>query len=423
MPGGSGGRLDRMPTPEVLVVGGGPAGAAAAYWLAREGRHVALVERKSFPREKTCGDGLTPRAILQLSDMGFDFDVRAFHRVDGLRAYAGDDLFLEMPWPEHTVFPPWGGIIRRSDLDEQVAALTRKQGATVYENTEARPLVAEGRVAAVELVSEGSVERVTPAVVVVADGSLSRFGRALGTARRRDYPMGMAARAYWTSALSDGRFMESQLDLRDDRGDTMPGYGWVFPLGDGTINVGVGLLSTFRGWRDVNTTSMLRDYTRRAPPYWGISDESRITDPRGGKLSMAFSVGPLAGPNWVVVGDAAGAINPWNGEGISVAYETGRLAARTIDASLARDDLSLLAGYPRSLGDVYGDYYRFARLFVKAIGRPSVMRALAHVGIRSRPLMEWVLRVMSNLLEPGERRLGEEAYRVLEGLVRVTPGF
>ena len=88
-----------MSSPQVLVVGGGPAGSAAAHWMARDGIDVTLVEAKAFPREKTCGDGLTPRAILQLQEMGFDFTVPEFHRITGLRSYAGDDLMIEMPWP------------------------------------------------------------------------------------------------------------------------------------------------------------------------------------------------------------------------------------------------------------------------------------------------------------------------------------
>lgn len=409
--------------PEVLVVGGGPAGSAAAYWLAHLGREVLLVEKKEFPREKTCGDGLTPRAIFELDALGFDFDVPEFHRIDGLRSYAGDDLYLEMTWPDHSKYPNWGGVIRRFDLDEQVAGLAQKQGVVVRQNVEARPVIDDGGLHSVALWRNGDVETVFPRMVVVADGSLSRFGRVIGTERRRDYPLGLAARRYYSSPRSDDPFMESQLDLRDEAGNTVPGYGWVFPLGDGTVNVGVGLLSTFKQWKDINTTGMLEAYRASAPPHWELSPEAELTPTRGGKLSTALSVGPLAGPNWLVIGDAAGAINPWNGEGISLAYETGRLAAGIIDEALGSADRSVLARYPKLLDEEYGDYYRFARLFVKAIGRPTVMRTLAHVGLRSKPLMEWVLAVMANLLEPEEKTVGYEAYAMLERLVRITPGW
>lgn len=408
-------------SPPLLVVGGGPSGSAAAYWLARAGHDVTLVERKEYPRDKTCGDGLTPRAILQLSEMGFDFDVPSFHRIDGLRSYAGDSVMLELEWPQHSRFPDWGGVIRRRDLDQQVAALAEKQGVRVRQKTEAKPVVEDGLLVGVDLVSGGETERVAPAMVVIADGSLDRFGRALGVSRRKDYPMGLAARGYYRSPRSTDRFLESQLDLRDSSGATMPGYGWVFPLGDGTVNVGVGLLSTFTRWKHVNTTNMMNDYVATAPEYWGLSEESRVSKPMGGKLIMSYSRGPLVGANWVVVGDAAGAINPWNGEGISYAYETGRLAAHYVSQAIGADDFSLLHRYTQHLEDEFGLYYKMARIFVKAIGRPAVMRTLAHTGLRNRPLMEWTLKVMSNLLDEDEKQFGERAYDALAAMVRVLP--
>lgn len=408
-------------TPDVLVVGGGPAGAAAAYWLARDGHSVLVAEKKEFPRDKTCGDGLTPRAILQLQEMGFDFAAAEFHKIMGLRSYAGDDLMLELAWPEHSRFPNWGGIIRRRDLDTQVARLTARQGVEIREKTEAKPVIEGGFLRSVELTCDGETDVLTPKVVVIADGSLNRFGRELGATRRKDYPMGLAARGYYASPRSHDGFMESQLDIRDESGASMPGYGWIFPLGDGTVNVGVGLLSTFKRWTHVNTTRMMNDYARVAPDYWQLSEQSKLSEPTGGKLSMSFSKGPLVGPNWLIVGDAAGAINPWNGEGISYAYETGRIAAKYVGDAVTAGDLSLLNRYPTHLQDEYGLYYKMARVFVKAIGNPAVMRTLAHTGLRNRTLMEWTLKVMSNLLDDDEKKVGEHVYDALAAVIKATP--
>lgn len=410
-----------MSSPGILVVGGGPAGTSAALWLARAGHEVTLVEAKEYPRDKTCGDGLTPRAILQLADMGFDFDVPTFHRIDGLRSYAGDDLVMELEWPDHSRFPDWGGVIRRRDLDEQVARLAEKEGVSVREKTTATPVLDEGRMVAVDLASGGDSERVTPDVTVIADGSQNRFGRDLGATRRKDYPLGLAARGYFASPRSTDPFLESQLDLRDSSGATMPGYGWVFPLGDGSVNVGVGLLSTFSRWKHVNTTHMMNDYVATAPAYWELSEEARLSKPMGGKLIMSYSRGPLVGANWITVGDAAGAINPWNGEGISYGYETGRIAAGYVGEAIAAGDMGLLRRYPQHLQDEFGLYYKMARVFVKAIGNPPVMRALAHTGLRNRPLMEWTLKVMSNLLDEEDKQFGERAYDALAAMVRVLP--
>ncbi len=411
-------------SPDVVVVGGGPAGAATAYWLANNGVSVLVAEKKSYPRDKTCGDGLTPRAVKQLTDMGFDFAIPELHKITGLRAYAGE-LKLEIPWPQHTIYPDWGAVIRRSDLDMQVAALAVGQGAEIRQNTEAKAVVEGGRLTAVELLTngEGTVDRevVTPKLVVIADGSLSRFGRALGTARRKDYPYGLAVRGYYASPNSADGFLESQLDIRDAADRSMPGYGWIFPLGDGSINIGVGVISSFKGWKDVNTSRVMDAYVSRLPDYWGVTPGDVITQPVGGKLPMSFSMGPRVGPNWLAVGDAAGAVNPFNGEGIDYAYETGRIAAPIIAEAIATDDLGLLRTYATRIDDEYAAYHRVARAFVIAIGNPKLMRSLTRIGLRSKPLMEWVLKVMANLLEPDERGVEEYVYKAIERVVAIGP--
>lgn len=404
-------------TPKILVVGGGPGGASCAYWLARNGLDVHMVEKKTYPREKACGDGLTPRAIKQLLDMEFDFDGLDLHRIDGLRAYAGD-LKIEMPWPDHSKYPNWGATMRRADLDGAVAELARVQGANIEQGTTATPVLKNGKVVAVTLSGNEGERTETPDLVVIADGSNSRFGRGVGASRRKDYPYGLAVRAYYESPLSQDVFIESQLDIRDKHGKAMPGYGWVFPLGDGEINIGAGLVSTFKGWKDVNTSHILDAYISSLPEHWRVTRQTPHTKPIGGKLPMSLSVGPKVGRNWLLVGDASGAVNPFNGEGIDYAYETGRMAATHIAAFAAGDEFAL-AKYATDLEETYGDYHRVARVFVKAIGNPAIMRSLTTVGLRSRPLMEWTLKVMANLLDPDEEKMTEHIYNAIERTVNV----
>lgn len=408
---------------DVLVVGAGPAGAACAYWLAERGRRVLLVEKKRFPREKTCGDGLTPRAVRQLHDMGLAAPLAEFHRYEGLRSIA-HGMTLEMPWPEHPDLPGFGYVVRRRELDDMVAGLAVKAGVTFWQATEAVAPIVEGGIVKGALLhrkDEGTTEAVRARYVVVADGANSRFGRELGTRRERSYPLGMAIRGYFSSPHHDDPWIESHLDIRDREGNHLPGYGWIFPVGDGTVNVGVGLLSTFRGWKSVNTSRLMAAFQETAPARWGISPETSLCAPTGGRLPTGGSVLPRRGPTWLVAGDAAGSINPFNGEGISYAYETGRFAAEAVDLALATGDGLALGTYEQRLDDVYGLYFKVARAFVRAIGNPAVMRELVRVGMHSRTLMEWVLRIMANLLRPDEVGPAEAAYKVVERLVAFGP--
>ena len=192
-------------------------------------------------------------------------------------------------------------------------------------------------------------------------------------------------------------------------------------MGDGTVNVGVGLLSTFSGWKSINTSTLMDAFVETAPARWGISPETSCGPPTGGKLPTGGSVTPNIGPTWLVVGDAAGSVNPFNGEGISLAYETGRLAADAVSTALATGDGLALTRYPQQLEEMYGLYWKVARAFVRAIGNPAVMRELTRVGMQSRPLMEWVLRIMANLLRPDELGPAEAAYKMVAAMVAIAP--
>jgi geranylgeranyl reductase family protein len=408
---------------DALVVGAGPAGSAAAYWLAERGHRVLVVEKKRFPREKTCGDGLTPRAVRQLTDMGLADPLSEFHRYDGLRSMA-HGITLELEWPTHPDYPAHGYVVRRRDLDQLVAERAVKAGATLWPAAEAVAPVLDGGLVtgvAVRRAESGTTEAVRARYVVVADGANSRFGRALGTARDRSYPMGMAIRGYFTSPYHDDPWIESHLDLRDRDGNHMPGYGWVFPVGDGTINVGAGLLDTFTGFKAVNTTKLMDAFAATAPARWGISPETSLGPPTGGRLPTGGSVTPKVGPTWIVAGDAAGSINPFNGEGIAYGYETGRMVAEAVHEALLADDGLALQRYPDRLEEVYGLYFKVARLFVGIIGNPAVMRELTRVGMHSRTLMEWVLRIMANLLRPDELGPAEAVYRTVAAIVAAVP--
>jgi menaquinone-9 beta-reductase len=415
--------MDLTHTYDVLVVGGGPAGAAAAHSLASQGHDVLVVERKRFPRDKTCGDALTPRAVHALYQMGLAPQLAPFHRYTGLRALAHGRQ-VALTWPEHHTFPDHGYVIKRHTLDKLVLDHAAGVGATIRDGTEAvSPIIERGFVRGAMLrdAEADATSAVRARYVVVADGANSRFGRSLGTTRAKGWPFGTAIRGYWESPLHAEPWIESTLAVTDRDGRPLPGYGWVFPLGDGTVNVGVGLLSTYRDFKSINTAQLLGEFVASASQRWKLTSESPTDEPRAARLPMGGSVGPKSGPTYVVVGDAAGMVNPFNGEGIAYAYETGRMAADVLDEALSTNDPRALTQYARQLDDAYGLYFKVARLFAHVVGRPLVLRELSWVMIHSRTLMEWLLRIMSNTLQPDEAGPAEAAYKAMARIARLFP--
>jgi len=407
---------------EVLVVGGGPAGAAAAFWLARQGHDVTIVERRTFPRDKTCGDALTPRAVHELERMGLGPQLAGAHRYFGVRV-TGMDRELELQWPSHPILPQHGYVVHRDELDEMAARNAAGAGATLLEGHEAvQPLIDRGFVRGATVQDpDGATIDVAARYVVVADGANSRFGRALGTFRTREWPYATAIRTYWESPRHSEPWIESAIDLKDRNGNHIPGYGWVVPAGDGTVNVGVGLLSTFRDFKSANTAHLLDEYAVRIADRWQIDPERPHDKTASGRIPMGGSVGPKAGPTYLVVGDAAGSVNPFNGDGIDYAYETGRMAAQVLHDALAANDPTALQQYPRLLDEAFGEYFKVARLFARAVGRPGVMRELARAGIGNRSLMEWSFRIMANMLRPDELGPAEAAFKLASTLVKLAP--
>jgi len=265
------------------------------------------------------------------------------------------------------------------------------------------------------------VSEIRARYVVVGDGQNSRLGRELGTVRNKSWPMGMALRGYYTSERHDEPWIDSHLDIRDPNGDVVPGYGWIFPLGDGRVNVGVGLLSTGGAWKGVNTTKLQEYFVAQTADAWGLNDETSCGPPTGGRLPMGLALGPRRGANTITIGDAAGTVNPFNGEGIAYGYETGRIAAAVLAEALLANDASLLELYDERLDAAYGDYFRVARAFVRIISEPKILTACVGVGLRIGPLMNELLAIMANLMRHDKRGPAEIGYRALLRLSDVIP--
>jgi geranylgeranyl reductase family protein len=408
---------------DTIVIGAGPAGAAAAIRLATAGCRVTLVERRTLPRMKTCGDALTPRAVHELTTMGVvDDALAAFHRVTHVRL-TGRDNHVEVGWPSHPVFPPFGLVARRDRLDELVAARAVAAGAILLDGYEAiAPIVDRGFVRGVVVRQpDGSPIEMRARYLVVADGANSRFGRALGTSRERTWPYATAIRNYFVSPLHDAPTVELTVDLTDRDDTPITGYGWVFPLGDGTVNVGTGVVSTARDFKAINTTHLLERFAIDIAERWQFDPGAPLGAPASGRVPLGGSVGPTAGPTWLVIGDAAGSANPFVGAGIEYAYETGRIAGDVLVEALRDNSATVLQRYPAMLADEYGTYFKIGRLFDRFAGRPAVMNRLSRTVTRRRSLAGHAVRVATNELRPNRAGPPELAFRLAGAISRFAP--
>jgi geranylgeranyl reductase family protein len=397
---------------DVLVVGAGPAGSAAAAWAARQGLDVLLADRHTFPRDKACGDGLTPRAIAELRRLGLGDWLRGRASNWGLRA-AGFGQELYLPWPGGSL-PAHGSAVPRTELDATIRTVALDSGAQPLEDARAVDVERDGdRVSGVVFRRGTSSFTVGCRRLVVADGATSQLGRVLGREWHRDTAYGVAIRGYVKSRRSDDPWISSHLELRGPEDELLSGYGWVFPLGDGEVNVGVGTLATARRPADMSLRPLLGLYTEARREDWGLIGDVRA--PWSALLPMGGAVSGVAGPNWGFVGDAAGCVNPLNGEGIDYGLETGRLIA---DLMASGDDLDL--AWPATLRSQYGEAFSIARRLAGLITVPGLLPVAGPVGMRSRPLMKLALRLMGNLVTTED---SDAVARLWRGAGRLSSRF
>ena len=395
--------MSRPTRTDVLVVGAGPAGSAAATWAARAGLDTLLVDAAVFPRDKTCGDGLTPRAIGELELLGLGDWLRAHTVSRGLRAHGFGQTLL-LPWPGGSL-PDWGSAVARTELDDHLRTTAIKAGASALDGARAVDVRRAGdRVSAVVLRDADGEFEVTCDRLVVADGVRSPLGKRLGREWHRDTVYAVAGRSYVDSALSDDPWISSHLELRGEDGEILSGYGWVFPLGNGSVNLGAGTLATAQRPAEAAIKPLMQLYADTIRDDFGLSGELRM--PTSALLPMGGAVSQVAGRNWALVGDAAALVNPLNGEGIDYGLESGRLV---VDTLIAHDDLS--AAWPALLRDHYGEAFSIARRLAGLVTVPGVLRALGPAGMRSDWLMTLALRWMGNLVTDDDRDRAARVWR------------
>jgi geranylgeranyl reductase family protein len=385
------------------LVGAGRGGSGTAAWLARLGVDVLLADAAVFPSDKTCGDGLTPRAIGELERLGLGDWLRAHTVNQGLRAHGFGQTLL-LPWPGGTL-PDWGSAVARTELDDHLRTTAIKSGARAVDGVRAVDVRREGeRVATVVLKRGEETVEVDCRRLVVADGVRSPLGKVLGREWHRETVYGVAGRSYVTSTMSDDPWISSHLELRGERHEVLSGYGWIFPLGTGEVNLGVGTLATAKRPADLKVRTLMASYADGVREAFGLGDDLRA--PTSALLPMGGAVTGVAGPNWALVGDAAACVNPLNGEGIDYGLEGGRLVAELI-----AEDADLATAWPATLTEHYGESFSIARRLAGLVTVPHLLATLGPAGMRSDWLMTLALRWMGNLVTDEDRDRAARVWR------------
>lgn len=392
---------DSNPDPsQVLVIGGGPAGSAAAAVLAEAGISVLLIERQVVPRPKTCGDVLDPAAVQQLSQLGIDLS-----NLGGSLPLVGARIHhhqrrTERGWPTGPFGHNQAYSIRREALDYALISLAETRGSRVLTGYEAvSPIVERGFVRGASVRGpEGQITDFPARFTLVADGANSRFGRALGTYRNRQWPYATSIRGYWaqqgtpsggpnlgqTTDTTPAR-VNLYFDLQGVDGRPLLGYGWAVPLADNSMNIGLTVMSTSHGFRSINTTVLLADLARRVSVDHRIDPHSPLGPPVSGRIPLGGSVGPSGGPTHLVVGDAAGSANSLTGAGVEYAIATGQIAGQVLARAFETQNVTVLQSFPGLLSERFGSTYRRGRMINQISSHPRILRpAIRHLAGSSR---------------------------------------
>lgn len=402
---------------DVLVVGGGPAGAAVAIPLAKAGHRVLIVDR-----DDTSPQGsvlLSPRAVTALDRLGIADE--QFHRVDGVRISAGEHSSTTS-WPDHDEYSSFARVADRGQLAAALLEVAQAAGARLLLKHEAAsPIVDRGFVRGAHVsAQDGADFEARATYTIIADGANSRFGRALGTFREPSWPHALAHAGTFRSALHAAPEIEMVANLVDRFGTPVTGYGWMFPGGNGTVTIGVMIMSTSPSFRVINPVHMFDRFAKEHADDWHLTGDP-IGTTFGGRIPMGLSVGPSAGATYLIVGDAVGAPNPLSGSGVEAAFESGLVAADVIGDALDTGDASVLQRYPQLLGDQYGSYFKIGRLTDRILGQPTLSTTVGSWAARNRVFTDAVLRVMTGEFRSGHLGLPEMAFRLARAGSLIAP--
>lgn len=374
---------------DVIVVGAGPGGSTVARLLAHRGWRVLLVDRARFPRPKTCGDGLTPRAVRTLRHLGLEEAVaRHAYRVDGARLVAPSGVTFTASFDPHVApLPSRGYVLPRLHLDHLLLQEALEAGVTFRPGVKVVDVAREGRqVVGVVMREDGQVQTSRARLIILAVGAAIPLLHRLGLVQAPPHEV-LAVRGYWRGVSG----LSAALEFFFSR-QIAPGYAWVFPTGEAEANIGVGIFRPAGTKDGRNAARALREFLTKTPEMASrLCGAEMVGAPQGYPIRTDFPSHPVCGPGWMVVGEAAGLVNPVTGEGIDLALESAVLAAEVASETLRREGTGKRGLWPYAwkLHRRFAHTFRGLRRLRPIVMRPRALeilirRAERHPGLAAR---------------------------------------
>jgi geranylgeranyl reductase family protein len=380
---------------DAIVVGAGPGGSSAAYYLAVKGFNVLLLDKDVFPREKICGDGIAPRAVHSLYRLDLRDELEGrFKRTSGIRFYATHGGLTEVRYPMGSLYPDHGYVVPRSELDHILLRKAESAGAEVMLGCKVTGVlpVEGGRCPGIAAEYNGERIEISGRYIVGADGPSSLVGKELGLLKDDPLYLGVSVRRYMAGVEGISDFLEI---YPEDA--IMPSCGWIFPVDDETANVGVGFMLYARRGRKINLNRVFEDFahnTRHAAAK--LRNARPLGRLRGALLRVGLGGAEARRANVLLVGDAASLTNPISGEGITYALESGRWAGETLAAALQSGDESLVENYPRILDWYYRRYFQLGTMAIRYGNNPYFVNPLLFATSRLPRLGDKMGRFLMN---------------------------
>jgi geranylgeranyl reductase family protein len=382
---------------DVAIIGAGPGGAAAAAELARRGLNTLLLDKADFPRDKTCGDALTPRALHMLDTMGLLPQFADAQRITEAVVVAPSGSAATAGLPTTPRGPNYLQIVPRLRFDDTLRAHAVACGATFISPFRAQQITQ--RRTGVEVSGERAGQQASfcARAAIIATGASAGLLVRLGILQRPP-PMSLAVRAYFDGVAD---LVPHQLQFRFD-GVPLPGYAWIFPTARTSANIGLGTFAAGSAWRRPVQPPAPRAVFERWLQTPALQQHLRQAQRRGPikgyPIRSDFLHAPTYGDRILLVGEAAGLVNPLTGDGIDFALETGHMAAELLATALDAGDLSrpMLTIYDRRLRRRYAAFFRFCLSFrqlamLNAHLLDLLMRALPSYPALQRRLISAIL--------------------------------